>query len=190
MKVSETALAGVKLIEPPVFRDARGSTVELWNESRFREAGLLGNIAQDLVSVSAQGVVRGLHFQQPYPQGKLVTVLSGTIFDVVLDIRIGAPTFGRWISVTLSADEPRILIIPQGFAHGFQVTSERAVVAYKLTDFYPREAEGGIAWNDPNLAIDWPLPEPTLSEKDRAHPPLHAIMPARLPGYIPTLPSA
>jgi dTDP-4-dehydrorhamnose 3,5-epimerase len=124
-----------------------------------------------------------MHFQHPHPQGKLVTVLHGSIFDVVLDIRIGSPTFGCWTSVSLSVDDPKILVIPEGFAHGFQVISERAIVAYKLTDFYHREAEGGVVWNDPDLGIVWPLPEPILSDKDRAHLPLRGIDPARLPRY-------
>jgi dTDP-4-dehydrorhamnose 3,5-epimerase len=183
MKVVETALAGVRLIELPTSRDVRGSTIDLWHANRFREAGLFVQIVQALVSVSTHGVLRGLHFQQPHPQGKLVTVLHGSIFDVVLDIRVGSPTFGRWISVSLSADDPAMLVIPEGFAHGFQVISERATVAYKLTDFYRREAEGGIAWNDPDLSIAWPLPEPILSDKDRAHQPLRAINPVRLPRY-------
>jgi dTDP-4-dehydrorhamnose 3,5-epimerase len=166
MRVIPTELPGVVVVEPKILGDARGFFVETWNQSRYREAGLPSSFVQDNLSLSARGVLRGLHFQNPNAQGKLVTVVDGEVYDVAVDIRLGSPTFGRWVSVVLSGDSKRQLFIPAGFAHGFCVTSERALFAYKCTESYAPEAEKGIIWNDPDLAIRWPIDQPRLSTKD------------------------
>ena len=167
MKVLPCDLEGLLLIEPRVFGDARGFFLETWNERRYSEAGITGPFVQDNLSFSRRGAVRGLHFQNPSAQGKLVYVLQGEVFDVAVDLRRSSPTFGRWYGVTLSADNKRQLYIPPGFAHGFAVVSETALFAYKCTAFYAPEHETTLLWNDPDLAIPWPVEEPVLSEKDR-----------------------
>lgn len=169
MKTTPLPLNGLILIEPRVFRDARGFFFESFSEAAFARAGLPTTYAQDNVSRSTRGTVRGLHFQKPpHAQGKLVTVLEGTVFDVAVDLRKGSSTFGRWHGEELSAENARALYIPPGFAHGFCVTSEWAVFFYKCTAPYAPSAEGGILWNDPTLHIRWPsTADPTLlSEKD------------------------
>ena len=181
MKVERTALPGVLILEPKVFGDARGFFMETWNRSRYAEAGLPGEFVQDNVSYSRHGVLRGLHYQSPRAQGKLVHVLEGEVFDVAVDVRVGSPTFGRWAGATLSAQNRRQLWIPPGFAHGFCVTGETALFCYKCTELYAPEHEGSILWNDPAIGIAWPLEHPTLSAKDAAAPPLAAVSPARLP---------
>ena len=181
MKVERTALPGVLILEPKVFGDARGFFMETWNRSRLAEAGLPGEFVQDNVSYSRHGVLRGLHYQSPRAQGKLVHVLEGEVFDVAVDVRVGSPTFGRWAGATLSAQNRRQLWIPPGFAHGFCVTGETALFCYKCTELYAPEHEGSILWNDPAIGIAWPLEHPTLSAKDAAAPPLAAVSPARLP---------
>ena len=181
MKVEQTALPGVLVLEPKVFGDARGFFMETWNRSRYAEAGLPGEFVQDNVSYSRHGVLRGLHYQSPRAQGKLVHVLEGEVFDVAVDVRVGSPTFGRWAGATLSAQNRRQLWIPPGFAHGFCVTGETALFCYKCTELYAPEHEGSILWNDPAIGIAWPLEHPTLSAKDAAAPPLAAVSPARLP---------
>jgi len=181
MKISETKLPGVLIIEPAVFGDARGFFMETWHQKRCAEVGLPTSFVQDNLSFSRQGTLRGLHFQHPHAQGKLVYVLQGEVFDVAVGIRIGSPTFGQWVGVTLSADNKRQLYIPAGFAHGFCVTSETALFAYKCTDFYNPQAEGGILWNDPDIGIAWPIDTPVLSEKDRNYPRLKDLPPGRLP---------
>ena len=181
MKVERTALPGVLILEPKVFGDARGFFMETWNRSRYAEAGLPGEFVQDNVSYSRHGVLRGLHYQSPRAQGKLVHVLEGEVFDVAVDVRVGSPTFGRWAGATLSARNRRQLWIPPGFAHGFCVTGETALFCYKCTELYAPEHEGSILWNDPAIGIAWPLEHPTLSAKDAAAPPLAAVSPARLP---------
>ena len=181
MKVVRTELPGVLIIEPRAVSDARGFFVESWSEERYAAAGITGPFVQDNVSLSPRGVLRGLHFQWPRPQGKLVSVLRGEVFDVVVDVRAGSPTFGRWLGATLSAADKRQLWIPPGFAHGFQVLSEEALFAYKCTDYYAPECEHAIAWNDPELGIAWPNPEPILSERDRAAPALRDLAAARFP---------
>lgn len=181
MKVERTALPGVLILEPKVFGDARGFFMETWNRSRYAEAGLPGEFVQDNVSYSRHGVLRGLHYQSPRAQGKLVHVLEGEVFDVAVDVRVGSPTFGRWAGATLSAQNRRQLWIPPGFAHGFCVTGETALFCYKCTELYDPEHEGSILWNDPAIGIAWPLEHPTLSAKDAAAPPLAAVSPARLP---------
>lgn len=181
MKVFETKLSGVVRIEPRVFGDSRGYFMETWNQSDYAQAGLNTSFVQDNLSFSSRGVLRGLHFQNPNGQGKLVYVLQGAVFDVAVDIRAGSPTFGQWAGFTLSAENHHQLYIPVGFAHGFCVISETALFAYKCTDMYNPEAEGGIIWNDPDLAIDWPITTPVLSEKDRKYSRLKDIPMRRLP---------
>ena len=181
MRIETTELPGVLILEPKVFGDARGFFLETWSERRYAEAGLPQTFVQDNLSFSARGVLRGLHYQHPHAQGKLVYVLQGEVFDVAVDIRAGSPTFGRWVGATLSAENRRQLWIPPGFAHGFCVVSETALFAYKCTDYYAAEHEGSILWNDAELGIPWPIPEPTLSAKDAAAPRLAQIDRTRLP---------
>ena len=183
MNVSKTALPGVLIIEPHVFPDVRGFFLEIWHQARYQEYGLPGQFVQDNLSSSTRGTLRGLHFQHPSDQGKFVYVLQGEVFDVALDVRVGSPTFGQWVSVLLSDENKRQVYIPEGFAHGFCVTSERALVAYKCTDFYNPAADYGVLWNDPALGIDWPIRTPVLSDKDSARLPLKAIPLHRLPTY-------
>ena len=169
MKVIRTRLPDVLLLEPRVFGDARGFFFESWNEREFERAGLRARFVQDNHSRSEKGVLRGLHYQIRQPQGKLIRVVAGEIFDVAVDIRSSSSTFGRWEGVRLSAESHELLWVPLGFAHGFCVLSEFAEVLYKTTDFYAPEYERCILWNDPELRIDWPLPSaPTLSAKDAA----------------------
>ena len=161
-------LPEVILVEPKVHRDDRGFFLETWHEERYRAGGIPGPFVQDNHSRSAKGTLRGLHAQVRRPQGKLVRAVAGEIFDVAVDIRPGSPTFGRWVGATLSAGNFLQLWIPPGFAHGFCVLSETAEVEYKCTDFYVREDEIAIAWDDPEIGIAWPVREPLLSPRDRA----------------------
>ena len=171
MRVTELGIPGVLLIESAVFTDARGTFRETWREDQYREAGIGNAFVQDNVSVSRGGVLRGLHMQAPRAQAKLINVLSGEIFDVCVDMRPDSPTWLKWVGVTLAADSGRQLYIPRGFAHGFAVTGDHAVVAYKCDAYYDAASELTILWNDPDLAIDWPLANPIISEKDwRAAP--------------------
>ena len=178
MNAQSTAIEGVFVLEPKVFGDARGFFMESYNRRAFREAtGLDIDFVQDNHSRSRKGVLRGLHYQIQQPQGKLVRVTSGAVFDVAVDIRRGSPTFGRWVGVELSADNHRQLWVPPGMAHGFVVLSDSADFLYKTTDYYAPQFERSIAWNDPAIGIDWPLAahgitEPLLSDKDRAGLPL------------------
>ncbi len=167
MKAIETSLAGVWLIEPDVYGDARGFFMETWNLKRYLEAGIRANFVQDNLSLSRRRTLRGLHYQWPHPQGKLVQAIRGTVFDVAVDIRRGSPNFGRWVGVELSEANHRQLYIPEGFAHGFCVLSEEALFFYKCTDFYHPEAEYSLRWDDPDLNIAWPITQPILSDKDR-----------------------
>lgn len=185
MKLIQTGLPGCVVIEPRVFGDERGFFYESWNKARFAEAGLHLDFVQGNVSASARGVLRGLHYQWPNPQGKLVSVLEGEVYDVAVDIRRGSPSFGRWTAVMLTAENKRHFWIPEGFAHGFAVVSERAVFTYQCTAGYDAAADAGLRWNDAALGIDWPLAEPTLSDKDAKAPFLADIPPERLPLYIP-----
>lgn len=165
------------LIEPVVFGDNRGFFLEFYKRSDFFKAGITEEFVQDNHSSSLRGVLRGLHFQkEPEAQGKLLRCIRGEIFDVAVDIRRDSPTFGRWVSVILSEDNKKMLYIPPGFAHGFQVISERAEVLYKTTREYSPEHESGIIWNDPDLKIDWPIKEPILSKRDREWPSLRKIL--------------
>lgn len=184
MKISEAPLSGVLLIEPKVFGDARGFFLETWHRERYLAAGL-PEFVQDNFSHSRQGTLRGLHFQRQHPQGKLVQVVRGAIFDVVVDIRAGSGTFGKWYGVELSVENHRQLWVPPGFAHGFCVLSEEADFFYKCTDFYHPEDEGGIIWNDPDIGIAWPVSNPLLSEKDRCFSRLAELAPQAPPKLRP-----
>ena len=183
MNVVETSLPGVLIVEPDVFGDERGFFMETWNGECYEDAGLPGRFVQDNLSYSARGVLRGLHFQNPRPQGKLVSVLRGEVFDVAVDIRVGSPTFGEWTGVTLSAENKRQFYVPPDFAHGFLVTGEDALFFYKCTDYYAPSAEGIVLWNDPDIGIEWPTDAPTLSERDGKAPPLREIPEVSLPRY-------
>jgi dTDP-4-dehydrorhamnose 3,5-epimerase len=186
MKVVETELPGVLLLEPKVFGDERGFFMEMFHAARYEQLGIFGPLVQDNLSRSVKGTLRGLHFQEPRAQGKLAQVLEGEVYDVVADVRRGSPTFRKWIGVHLSGTNRLQLWIPPGFAHGFCVLSERADFLYKCTDFYSPGAERVIAWNDPDLAIRWPVEAPLLSAKDAAAPflavapvlPVHSALPA------------
>jgi len=169
MNVIETGLPDVLILEPRVFGDERGFFMESYNRQRFAELGLPTEFVQDNHSRSARGVLRGLHYQIRQPQGKLVRVVCGAVYDVVVDLRRGSPTFGRWEGVELTEENKRMLWIPPGFAHGYLVLSDSADFLYKTTDFYAPEHERCLLWNDPALGISWPLSgEPILSAKDRA----------------------
>ncbi len=179
MKVINTVLPGVRIIEPQVFGDARGFFLESFSARRYREvAGIELAFVQDNVSRSAHGVLRGLHFQHTRPQGKLIQVIEGSVFDVAVDIDPRSATFGRHVAVELSADTHRQVWIPPGYAHGFCVTSDTALFQYKCTDYYDPADEGGLAWNCPELAIPWPVAAPNLSDKDQRYPGLSAWMQA------------
>jgi dTDP-4-dehydrorhamnose 3,5-epimerase len=172
MIIETTPLAGLLLVKPDVFGDERGFFQETWNLRRYTEAGLDRHFVQDNLSLSRKGILRGLHFQNPGPQGKLVYVVQGEVFDVAVDVRTDSPTFGQWHGVTLSAENHHQLFVPEGFAHGFCVTSETALFAYKCTDFYNPKAEFSLLWNDPDIGIEWPITKPELSEKDKNGQPL------------------
>ncbi len=166
----ETSIKDVYTVETKVFGDNRGYFIETYNENAFKEAGLNYTFVQDNQSSSVRGVLRGLHFQKLHPQAKLVRVLDGEVFDVAVDLRAGSETYGKWAGEVLSAENKKQLMIPRGFAHGFLVLSETAVFAYKCDDFYHPEDEGGIAYNDPDIGIEWPeVPEVILSEKDKLY---------------------
>ena len=182
MKVIETSLPGCVVIEPAVFGDERGVFFETWNAERFGEHGLPVKFVQSNVSTSTKGVLRGLHYQWPRPQGKLVSVLEGEVYDVAVDIRRGSPTFGRWEAVVLSAANRRQFWVPEGFAHGFAVLS--AVFSYLCTDVYVKEADAGVRWNDGAIGVDWPVSAPVLSAKDEKAPFLADIPEERLPVYV------
>jgi dTDP-4-dehydrorhamnose 3,5-epimerase len=182
MKTESTALPGVVLVEPVVHRDSRGFFLETYNERRYREAGITATFVQDNHSRSAKGTVRGLHFQVRRMQGKLVRVVKGEMFDVAVDVRRGSPTFGRWVGAHLSDENFRQIYIPPGFAHGFCVLSDVGEVEYKCTELYEAADELVIAWNDPEIGIEWPASEPLLSAKDKAAPRLAEVL-ARLPAW-------
>jgi dTDP-4-dehydrorhamnose 3,5-epimerase len=178
MKVIDTTIADVKIIEPAVFGDERGFFMETWNQQKFEElvTGKPTNFVQDNHSKSKKGILRGLHYQTENTQGKLVRVVSGEVFDVAVDIRKESPTFGQWVGVYLSAVNKRQLWVPEGFAHGFYVTSEVAEFVYKCTDYYNPKHEKSIIWNDSDINIDWPMKNtPLISEKDAAGLPLNNL---------------
>ena len=182
MNIVETKIPGLLIIEPRVFGDERGWFTETWQGQRLAEAGLELDFVQDNLAYSRQGVLRGLHVQNPHSQGKLVHVLRGEVFDVAVDIRRGSPHFGQWVGVHLSGDNHRQFWVPEGFAHGYCVLSEEALFAYKCTDFYHPETQFSVLWNDPDLGIDWHYAgEPQLADKDREAPPLSQIPAERLP---------
>ncbi len=172
MQVHATALPGVVVIEPRVFLDERGFFVETYHARRYAEAGIDAAFIQDNHSRSRRGTLRGLHFQRTRPQGKLVRVVEGEVLDVAADVDPTSPTYGRWVSVSLSSDNFRQLYVPPGYAHGFCVVSETAQLEYKCTDFYDPADEGGVMWDDPVLGIEWPTRTPILSERDKRHPAL------------------
>ncbi|SFS07953.1 dTDP-4-dehydrorhamnose 3,5-epimerase [Dyella sp. OK004] len=184
MKVIETSLPGVAVIEPQVFGDARGYFYESYNKAKYREAGITAEFVQSNVSRSAKGVLRGLHYQWPNPQGKLVSVLEGEVFDVAVDVRRNSPTFGQWAGVMLSAENKRHFWIPEGFAHGFCVVSDFATFAYQCTALYDQAADAGVRWNDADIGIDWPLTNPLLSGKDEKAPLLKEVPSHRLPELL------
>lgn len=185
MKIVATELAECLVIEPQVFGDDRGFFYESFNRDKLLQHGLELDFAQGNVSRSARGVLRGLHYQWPNPQGKFVSVLEGEVWDVAVDIRRGSPTFGKWAAVVLNAENKRHFWIPEGFAHGFAVLSEHATFTYLCTRTYDAQADAGIRWNDADLAIDWPLSAPSLSGKDAKAPFLAEVAPDRLPAYRP-----
>ena len=188
MRVTETALPGVLLIEPDVHRDSRGFFLETYHAEKYRACGIAASFVQDSHSRSLRDTVRGLHLQVgPRAQGKLIRVIEGEIYDVAVDVRLGSPSFGRWVAVSLSANNFRQCYVPPGFAHGFAVTSDVAQVEYKSTGVYDPVSEIGIAWNDPAIAIAWPVGEPLLSDRDRHHSPLSAVV-DRLPTFVPDEP--
>lgn len=183
MNVVGTRLPGLVIIEPRVFGDSRGFFMESYSRDRYAEAGLPAEFVQDNLSMSRKGTLRGLHLQHPHDQGKLCSVLEGEVFDVAVDVRVGSSTFGQWEGVTLSSENKRQFYVPPGFAHGFCVLSERALFSYKCTDFYSAPSEVGVAWNDPDLAISWPIESPELSAKDAANPRLADIPEDELPHH-------
>jgi len=183
MKVIQTSLPGAVVIEPQVFGDARGFFYESYNQAKYADAGITARFVQSNVSRSSKGVLRGLHYQWPNPQGKLVSVLEGEVYDVAVDIRHGSPTFGQWAGVMLTADNHRHFWIPEGFAHGFCVLSEYATFSYQCTALYDAKADAGVRWNDDALGVDWPISNPQLSEKDLKAPLLADIPVQRLPVF-------
>jgi dTDP-4-dehydrorhamnose 3,5-epimerase len=183
MNIIPTRLKEVRIIEPRVFGDPRGYFMETFQQQRYAEAGIAVPFVQDNISYSRQHTLRGLHYQHPDGQDKLVQVMEGEILDVAVDVRRGSPTFGRSATVILSAENHRQLFIPRGFAHGFRVLSATALFMYKCSAFYAPEHEGGIIWNDPDLDIEWPADPPLLSDKDRTFTRLRDIPPDRLPSY-------
>lgn len=185
MNVVETKLPGCLIMEPRVFGDDRGFFYESFNADKLAELGLNIQWKQGNVSSSKGGVLRGLHYQWPKPQGKFVSVVDGEVWDVAVDIRRGSPTFGEWAAVVLSAENKRHFWIPEGFAHGFVVLSAQATFTYLCSETYDAKADANIAWNDGDLAIDWPVSTPSLSPKDAAAPLLADIPEADLPAYLP-----
>jgi len=180
LKATETSLPGVLLLEPTAYSDARGFFMETYQAARFRELGITEPFLQDNHSRSARGVLRGLHYQEPQPQGKLVRCTRGALFDVAVDIRVGSPHFARWFGVELSEENRLMLWVPPGFAHGFCALSEVADLVYKCTTLYDGSADRSIAWDDPDIGIAWPLSSPLLSPKDAAAPRLRsaAVLPS------------
>jgi len=167
VNISKCDIEGLAILEPKVFGDSRGFFLELWSQPRFEAAGLPADFQQDNMSYSRRGILRGLHYQNPNPQGKLITVLEGEVFDVAVDLRRSSKTFGKWHSLILSGENKKQFYLPPGFAHGFQVLSEAALFFYKCSQPYSPKDEMSVRWDDPALAIPWPLKDPVLSDKDR-----------------------
>ncbi len=184
MNIIKTPLPGVIIIEPRVFGDERGFFLETFREDVFTNAGLNIHFVQDNHSRSRHGVLRGLHYQLVQPQGKLVRVATGEVYDVAVDVRLGSPTFGKWFGTVLDEKSKRMMYIPSGFAHGFVVISDSADFIYKCTDYYHPESEQGIAWNDPDIGIEWPKVNVELSEKDNRYPSLKGLPNNMLPEYL------
>jgi dTDP-4-dehydrorhamnose 3,5-epimerase len=171
MKILATPFEGLYVIEPQVWGDARGHFFESYSEAAFKAAGLPTDFVQDNQSLSAKGILRGLHFQAPpFAQGKLVRVITGAVLDVVVDIRKSSPTYGQHFKIELSADNKKMLWVPPGFAHGFVTLEDQTIFVYKVTGLYHKESEGGLLWNDPQLGIDWGVADPLLSDKDKLQP--------------------
>jgi dTDP-4-dehydrorhamnose 3,5-epimerase len=175
-------IPGVVVIEPDVHRDPRGFFLETYHAEKYQAGGVPGVFVQDNQSRSTGGTIRGLHLQLRHPQGKLIRVIEGEIFDVAVDVRRGSPDFGKWVGVTLSAENFKQCYIPPGFAHGFAVVSDVAQVEYKCTDLYDPGGELGIAWDDPEIRVAWPIDKPVLSDRDKRHPSLSAVI-GRLPSF-------
>ncbi len=184
MKVVETDIPGVLIVEPRVFGDQRGYFFESWQRERYADLGIARDFVQDNQAYSRRGILRGLHIQNPYPQGKLVQVIHGEVFDVAVDVRRGSPWFGQWVGAFLSGENRRQFWVPEGFIHGYLVTSDEALFAYKCTDSYHPETQFAVRWDDPDIAIDWPGgQEPVLSDKDRDAWLLRDVPQDRLPVY-------
>ena len=183
LQVVETHIPGVVTIRPLVHQDARGFFLESYHQGKLAEFGIRDVFVQDNHSRSCGNTLRGLHYQLKHPQAKLCRVVQGEVLDVAVDIRVGSPHFGRWVSAVLSAENKQQILIPRGFAHGFLVLSETAEFLYKCSDFYHSDDEYGVAWNDPDLAIPWNVARPMLSAKDQAYSALRAIPPQLLPPY-------
>ncbi|MFH0726342.1 MAG: dTDP-4-dehydrorhamnose 3,5-epimerase [Pseudomonadota bacterium] len=181
MNVLTTPLKGVLIVEPKVFGDSRGFFTETYHQKRYQQSGIDCPFVQDNLSFSVKHTLRGLHYQIRRPQAKLVQVLTGEVFDVVVDLRRGSETFGRWEGVHLSGENKRQLFVPEGFAHGFCVLSDTALFSYKCSDFYAPEDEGGVLWSDPTIGIAWPVSVPIISEKDRRYALLQNLSPDQLP---------
>jgi dTDP-4-dehydrorhamnose 3,5-epimerase len=185
LKRIDTDLPGCCVIEPVVHADARGFFYESFHVGKYKAIGIDAHFVQSNVSRSVRGVLRGLHYQWPHPQGKLVSVLEGEVYDVAVDIRRGSPTFGRWTAAMLTADNKRHFWIPEGFAHGFCVVSDAATFMYQCTALYERGSDAAVRWNDAAIAIDWPVADPLLSDKDKVSPFLADVPPDKLPAYVP-----
>jgi len=183
MKITQSTLPGVFTITPTVLEDTRGYFVETFHNQRYAAAGIPEPFVQDNLSFSKRGALRGLHLQNPHGQAKLISVLQGEVFDVAVDVRVGSPTFGQWACETLSGKNKRQFYIPPGFAHGFCVTSDEALLTYKCSDLYHPEHEMGILWNDEEIGIKWPIEQPLLSPKDNQALPLSQIDQTHLPRY-------
>jgi dTDP-4-dehydrorhamnose 3,5-epimerase len=184
MRLIETDLEGVLIVEPDVYGDHRGYFMETYNRKRYDSYGIMREFVQDNMSFSSKGTLRGLHYQLNRPQAKLIQVLKGEVYDVAVDVRIGSPSFGRWVGVTLSETNKKQLFVPEGFAHGFCVVSDSALFLYKCSDFYCPVDEQGILWSDPFLGIPWPVVNPLLSEKDKTYVSLQQTDIEKLPLYI------
>lgn len=181
MRVKTTVFQEVLIVEPDAFPDKRGYFMETYHQEKYEKLGIRRNFVQDNLSYSVKGTLRGLHYQYPHGQAKLVQAIRGEIFDVAVDIRLRSPNFGKWVSIVLSEENKRQFYVPEGFAHGFYVLSDGALVHYKCTDFYSPKNEGGILWSDHHLQIDWPVRTPVISEKDNSYPLLDEVPKSRLP---------
>ena len=181
MKTIATGIPGLVIVETDVYGDERGYFKEVWRASRYASFSVPGQFVQSNISYSGAGVLRGLHYQHPQPQGKLVSVLEGSIFDVAVDIRSDSPTFRQWVGVELSASNHRQLYVPEGFAHGFCVLGDAAMMHYLCTAEYAAEFDAAVAWDDPDIGVEWPVEAPGISSKDRSAPRLRDIAPEDLP---------